>query len=143
MNIRVATLVALAVVGIAALACSEQDIAGLNEAASDESSGLGLRQSGTIDIFDLRTGHCFRDPGIEVETIESFEVELFSCDDRRAEITVSSLVYMERDGNYPGETYFDDVFLRECSLLDSFYFFPSPESWDFGDRTISCLRELD
>ena len=138
----VAVLLLVAVLGLSACSGQKQDITSLNEAASGESRGLS-QQSGVINIFDLRTGHCFRDFEIVGDTEEFQEIELFSCNDRRAKWTVSRSVFIEQDGSYPGQTLLDDLFIQDCSTLYSRYFFPTPASWDLGDRTISCLRMLD
>ena len=143
MGVRVAMLtVALVVLAVATVAC-EQDIEGQNEAAQGDSDELE-EQAGTIDIFDLRTGHCFADPGLSfTQDTEAGEVKLVPCNNPRAEYKISRMFFIERDGTWPGYAYMDDVFARECSILDISYFYPTAASWDAGDRTISCIRELD
>ncbi|MCE2469834.1 MAG: septum formation family protein [Dehalococcoidia bacterium] len=46
-------------------------------------------------------------------------------------------------GDYPGEGYFERQASQKCEASWDYYFSPSPDSWAFGDRAITCAKEPD
>jgi hypothetical protein len=52
-----------------------------------------------------------------------------------------TLVNEATESEYPGEGFLDDFAFATCGEEASSYLFPTEESWDQGDRTITCLVE--
>ena len=131
---------------LAAIACDsgdQQRIDDANAAARNEGTATGAR-TGKISTFDLRTGDCYNEPDLlaaEIdETVDLLNVDLVPCSGPH-DFEVLKLVYVGggNDAIYPGEDYFDSVFYDECPQESDFMLFPIPESWELGDRVVTCL----
>jgi len=70
-----------------------------------------------------------------------------ACEHEDAVRVVTALVDVSDEhgdtAEYPGEDYFDDVFLEECRSDDDYYLYPTDRSWAAGDREIVCTRPHD
>lgn len=105
------------------------------------------------NVFDLEVGQCFDNP-------ESFDevsnVDIVDCDEPHDNEVYH--VFDLPDGDYPGvdaaETIADDGCITAfesfvgspytTSGLDIQYLYPSPDTWDDGDREVVCaLFALD
>lgn len=131
--------VVLAALALLAWGCDQQDIEGQNEAARGNGGEVEQR-TGTIDIFDLRTGHCFAEP-LSTDD-EYWELELFECDDPRADYEVSDMFVVDEDDAFPGESWLDEAAFEHCPSTYDSYLGPTSESWEYEDRTVICLEAL-
>jgi len=116
------------------------DIENQNTAASAGTS-LGAGESRTqqgMNVFDLRSGDCFRDSGAD----EVGAVDVLSCSDPSATFRVTHLFRVGEDGPFPSVTYLDTQAMKQCPSTTDTYLGPTAGSWDLGDRTITCLEEL-
>ena len=142
------TLLILAVLVVSASGCvlnDTQKIDDANEAARLSQNLTGPNNPGRISIFDLRQGDCYDEPDSlaisDEEIIEVEFVEVVPCSGPH-QFEVQRLLFVDHpDGSpYPGTTFFDDMFYRECPFTADFFMFPIPDSWEFGDRVLTCVR---
>ena len=127
---------------------SQQQIDDANEAARSNEPESNEDRPQKISVFDLRTGDCYNEPDLlatdEGESLELNRVELVSCDGPH-DFEVLQLVFVdhEKGAPYPGEAYFDDLFISECPLEANYLIFPVEESWELGDRVLNCLQATE
>ena len=87
-------------------------------------------------LFDLQVGDCIRYPG-EEELFES--VERVDCSELHDAKVVSSV---EMTGtSFPGDDAVSDYGFQNCPGSTDQILGPTSESWQFGDREITCLDE--
>lgn len=141
-------LLLLAVLLISASACDlgdTQKIDDANQAARFSQEQSGPNEPGRISIFDLREGDCYDEPDSlaisDEEIIEVEFVEVVPCSGPH-QFEVQRLLFVDQPGGapYPGTSFFDDMFYRECPFTADFFMFPIPDSWEFGDRVLTCIR---
>ena len=105
-----------------------------------ESFGLSVVDPDKLDrlvgVNTVTAGECFSDAP---ETDGTF-VELVSCSGPW-EFRVLGLFEVGDLGEYPGEGYFETRAYENCDRRYSYLLYPHQESWEFGDRTVSCLQE--
>jgi hypothetical protein len=132
-------------------ACSSDDkerIEAQNTAAAGEGGSVTPRSGdGDISVFDLREGHCLTDDVVnEGELEETGSVRVVACDSPEATGQVSSLILMPEaaDAPYPGTAVVEARAEQECAVPGGLftYFIPIPETWENGDRTITCVISL-
>ncbi|MFE7133492.1 DUF4190 domain-containing protein [Streptomyces sp. NPDC057638] len=108
--------------------------------------GAGVRST-----MDLRTGDCLNIPGDSPEESVSATVDVVDCDTRHeAEITGS---FTLTGKTFPGATRIEEQADRHCTAtngeyaldpwaihdgMEAYYYLPTEESWDQGDRTVTC-----
>ena len=112
-----------------------------NAAAASANNGTGGDESRTrqgMSVFDLRSGDCYADSGMgEIGT-----VDVLDCSDPTATYRVLHLAVVGADGAFPGVDYLDQQAFGQCPMTTDIYLGPTSGSWDLGDRTITCLDEL-
>jgi hypothetical protein len=132
-------------------ACSSDDkerIEAQNTAAAGEGGSVTPRSGeGYISVFDLREGDCLTDDvGGEGELEETGSVRVVACDSPEASGQVSALYLMSEaaDEPYPGTEVVETRAEQECAVPGGLftYLIPLPDSWDAGDRTITCITAL-
>lgn len=99
-------------------------------------------RTGEKSIFDLRAGDCVVNFGSSEagKVVEEDRVTLVECNDERAQLRVTRLALVESDSvDYPGERFLDDFSLNSCGAESTSFLFPTEQSWEQGDRTITCL----
>ena len=105
-----------------------------------ESFGLSVSDPGKLDRLvsydSLRLGECFNDAP---ETLNE-QVELVSCSGDWA-YRVANRIETKVFSGYPGEDFFEQQAFEECPQSFDFYRYPSPESWELGDRALLCIEE--
>lgn len=112
-------------------------------------AGAGCSEKG--NVFSLDEGTCFQEPD---NALEVAEVETVDCDDPHfAEVFHSQDVDSEGD-DFPGASVISEQVSEACqgpafeaftgvayeqdAVFDVFPLSPSEESWDAGDREITC-----
>lgn len=140
--------VAIFVLALLATACETdtQKIKDANEAAGSSAPSSDTGGPEKISIFDLRTGDCYNEPSLgaigDDEEVELEEVERVPCSSNyQFKIAASMLADDPADGKYPGVPFFDDMAFVGCPDSTTFVFFPTTESWEVGDRVVSCIEE--
>lgn len=110
--------------------------------ATDTSEGV------ETDAFAIAVGDCLNDGNLEGEVST---VPTIACSEPHDSEAYASIII--DDGPYPGEDAIFDQADTECiaafntfvgvnyeeSVLNFSYYFPTPGSWDNGDREILCL----
>ena len=120
---------------------SQQNTPSINEsntASSSVSPSNRIQRTGTISVFEVRDGDCFNSNEL-VET-ELSEVELVDCAEDWDERAINSFV-VDLDSGFPGDFYFVQPTIEKCDRRSTYPLQPTKESWDVGDRTISCIQE--
>ncbi|MFQ5966469.1 MAG: septum formation family protein [Acidimicrobiia bacterium] len=101
-------------------------------------------------VFSLEVGQCFNDPDLTATEISS--VETVDCAEAHDNEIFSSILYLG-GGDYPGEGAMAAYAAENClpefeafvgasystSVLEFTYLYPSPLSWDDGDREVLCF----
>jgi hypothetical protein len=64
------------------------------------------------------------------------------CDNSAATAKVVGAFITAMDGPYPGREFFQNESAVQCVEESDYYFFPSPEGWEMGDRRVFCLLLL-
>lgn len=126
-------------------ACTKDDadrIREQNERAEHEAAGDDDTDA-EVTAFDLEVGDCFIEPRESASTRAEFrEIELVPCSSSRADFRVSR-VFKTRQLNLPAGADFSDEAAERCPASSVSYFYPSFESWEAGDRVITCLNEAN
>lgn len=87
-------------------------------------------------LFDLQIGDCIRYPGLE-SVFES--VERVDCSELHDAKVVGSV---EMPGvSFPGDDAITEYGFQHCPSSTDITLGPTSESWELGDREISCLDE--
>ncbi len=111
-------------------------------------AGAGCSDKG--NVFSLEEGSCFQDPA----TLEVSEVETVDCEEPHfAEVFHSEDIDSEGD-DFPGDAVISQQVSETCqgsafeeftgvpyeqdSVFDVFALSPTEETWDAGDREITC-----
>ena len=119
-----------------------------------ESWPLGYR---TVDCLQQSFGLSVADPTkldrlVSLESLSPREcfnnapetgdllVELVSCFGQW-DLRVLNTFDVSDSIDYPGEDVFGRLAYDRCDRRNSFWFFPSEETWAYGDRTIICLQD--
>jgi len=63
---------------------------------------------------------------------------LVGCDTTASRYEIISIKEVPDQTSYPGLSYFDKYGAR-CSATD-YFFYPTSETWDFGDRKVLCVK---
>lgn len=101
-------------------------------------------------LEDLKVGDCFDNPGVDVELVE--EIDTIPCDQPH-DFEVFAQPQRADDLDYPGETalfaWADENCIRrfeayvgtpwEESAIWATNMVPTAESWENGDRTVTCM----
>lgn len=130
-----------AVIAVAAL------IGGWFVNAGRSSSGE-ISKSGSLHASDLRAGDCYdlKDPA--ADTIDEVTARPCTEEHEYEMFFVDSLV----SGSYPDQAVFETFVVDNCgpafasyvgkayedSELDVFWFYPEPDAWEGGDRSVQC-----
>lgn len=122
-------------------------IGGYFFAARRDDSGQ-ITDAGSLASTELRAGDCFDLPDTEAELVE--DVDARPCaESHQFEVF---LVGEVPEGEFPGDEAFDDYAFDNCfpafadfvglpfeeSRLDMYYLVPTAESWEMGDREVTC-----
>ncbi|NGO15287.1 DUF4190 domain-containing protein [Streptomyces sp. HC44] len=108
----------------------------------------GVQEGAT---FSVAKGECFDAPAGSMEGT-AYDVDKVPCEgEHDGEVFAN---FQMKDGGYPGDDAITQTADDKCYTLqhayamdawavpdnvDIYYFTPTPESWDLGDREISCL----
>ncbi len=107
-----------------------------------DSFGLSVSDPAKLDRlvrFDsLSIGECFND----AHETEGLLVELVNCSGDW-ELQVTHRFSVPQDDEYPGDDYFLSQAELECGTDWDFYYSPSVESWELGDRVVTCTKSSD
>ena len=137
-------VVVLAVVAGAFATRGEGDIGRIrdaNEAArAGDAVDIDPELTATIHANDLRAGDCFNSP-YPIAAGDVGELTMVLCSAGWEYIVIDSYE-MQRDGAYPGLTFFEDESVR-CDSWMTNYLYPHEESWGDGERTIDCLMDTE
>ena len=90
-----------------------------------------------IDAIELQDGDCINSTlpeGISIET-----VEIVPCNGPWQYRVLNTLEVSQSD-TYPGEVVFTREALANCDKRSSWWLYPTSESWNQGDRAVSCLQ---
>ena len=88
-----------------------------------------------VDFTSLSFGECFNEAP---ETDDSM-VELVDCSGDWELRVLNSFDFAETD-RYPGEHVFEELAHKNCDRQYDVFHYPSNESWESADRTITCLQ---
>ena len=103
------------------------------------SASAGARTS----VFDLDAGDCFNYLSGEplADSGEFLEVNVTACEgDWHAQV-LNTFSVQGSSISYPGEAYLYEQHLERCETGATNSFFPTRESWDAGDRSLTCIFE--
>ncbi len=89
-----------------------------------------------IDSDSLSSGQCFND----APETDGLLVEVVDCGGTWQYRVLNSFDVTE-SGNYPGESFFDQIAANRCHEQTAIYYFPVVETWNLGDRNVVCLQE--
>jgi hypothetical protein len=129
-----------ALIGVFCVADQGEEIDAQNRAALQGSGPADGDRTGEKSVFDLRAGDCFA--GFKSSSVEQDTVDVVTCTDARAQLRVTNLALVSTPSDdYPGDAYFDEQAISLCDAETTSYISPSQESWDAGDRTLTCLAE--
>ena len=102
-----------------------------------ESFGLSLTDPAKLDRLvgqnSLEAGQCFN----EAPETDDLLVEIVSCTGAW-DYQVVEIVPLPEDDSFPGDSYIESRADRDCGTNTDYYFHPTSESWDLGDRQILC-----
>ena len=102
-----------------------------------ESFGLSAanpsRLDRLVDPSRLMTGECY------VTNPAMFNVEIVSCSGNW-DLKVLSSFELDLEGEYPGEDYLFGLGEDRCGQMWDFVLYPTIETWQLGDRKVSCLQ---
>ena len=88
-----------------------------------------------VDSSRLNVEECFN----EAPDTEYAMVELVDCSGEW-EFQVVDRFLIPFDDAFPGDEYLEGIAGQECDDSFDFYFSPTAESWDLGDRAITCVK---
>ena len=88
-----------------------------------------------VALHSLNIEECFN----EVPETEYALVELVSCSDEW-EFQVVDRFLFPLDDAFPGEDHIEATANQECDASFDYYYSPIAESWDLGDRAITCVK---
>ena len=116
---------------------------GLTGCESDAELIRNLNQDPTtlsaeIDAVDIEEGDCINSTLPEDVDIES--VVIVPCSGSWHYRAVGSFNVANGD-QYPGDEYFDRQAYERCDARYTFLLIPLDESWDLGNREVTCLQD--
>ncbi|MCE2404609.1 MAG: hypothetical protein J4F43_05560 [Dehalococcoidia bacterium] len=94
--------------------------------------------SAKITTAEIQDGDCINSTlpeGISIET-----VVIVPCAGTWQYRVLNSFDVADAN-RYPGEDFFEQRADESCNRRHSYFLFPTPESWEVGDRTVTCLQE--
>ena len=104
------------------------------------SSKVPISAAGSKNTFDLRTGDCFTMKALSSSAVEAPEsVSLSPC--VKGAYSVMNL-FLLTGSKYPGDAVIEREAGARCSYGFTDILFPTSRSWDAGDRTVTCLKEI-
>ena len=100
---------------------------------------LVLAWFATLDplIADLEIGECFNAKTAEIGFTE---LNVVPCSGP-SQYRVTGYFVEDTQVDYPGFSFFNRRSNSFCDPSTNFLVFPSEESWEQGDRTVTCLEE--
>ena len=110
-----------------------------NDAARLTSASAGT-SSGSTTSFSLRIGDCISD-GLSGAPQTVRTVHRVGCSDSDAQWRVGSSFVTPDMASYPTAVYFQQSSAAKCPG-PVYLLYPSPETWQLGDRTVSCLTRV-
>jgi hypothetical protein len=129
-------------------------VAGEDHSTRDDTGSIVA--SGDVGAFVTKLGDCFESlpdestistiPGVPCNTAHHWQVfhkedtSLTSYDKAALDADVEAICSAALEDLVYG---LSDAKYQEYQESNSFYLFPTPESWDKGDRTIDCLQGSD
>ena len=84
---------------------------------------------GCTSFAEVAIGDCMDDEGYLIE-----------CDSPSVTYSVIKTWYLKNTNNYPSDEFMS--FLGECPPTYTYFFAPTRDSWNQGDRNVSCLRDV-
>ena len=103
------------------------------------SFGLSVSDPAKLDRLvrfeSLDIGECFNN----APETHDLLVELVECSGDW-ELQVTHVFSVTQDDGYPGDDYFLSQAEQECDADWDFYYSPSVESWELGDRGVTCTK---
>ena len=105
-----------------------------------QSFGLSVIDPGKLDrlvsVGSPSPGECFN----EAPETDHLLIELADCSGEWEFRVLNSIAVSDAD-RYPGESSLDQRAYESCDRRYSYVLLPTAESWEFGDRTIQCVKE--
>ena len=112
-----------------------------NEAAEGNPTAVVLSESRTIWVFDLRPGHCVSSfKAVSGPSSDTEEAYVVPCSGSWA-FRVENTFVVDAGGPYPGEMFLANQAAERCNIAANFYMSPTQDSWDRGDRVVTCMYE--
>ena len=161
----VSALLAFFIVRSAVTCLSEERVQSLIEAqekqiqslieARNEAAALNAGRDqpfrGEATITELRSGDCFNFIGsisVVIGSISESEITLIHIASCMSDwdFMVTSLVLLEEFSpysEYPDVNYFQEVASNKCPNGTTTFLHPLQDTWNLGDRTITCLQSSD
>ena len=103
-----------------------------------DSFGMAVGDSGKldrlVDFTSLSSGECFN----KAPEADDSMVELVDCSGDWELRVLNSFDFAETE-RYPGEPVFEELAHENCDRQYDVFRYPSRESWESADRTITCL----
>lgn len=133
---------------------------GISECSSADRNSEGeITSQGEVDAFETRVGDCFLELPSEFsseETIEFQSLDAIPCSEAHkwqvvhkgylSNMTEYSEASIQQESSRICEDAYESLFLsindfkyEEYKNAQSISFFPTPESWENGDKTVDCL----
>ena len=134
-------LVALLSITLVMAACEDdaQSVRQANEsAAASTATAETPTPSADIHVTELKDGDCVNSTLPEGISIDTVVIVPCSGD---WQYRVLKLFQVADAEAYPGESFFDSQASENCDRQTSFLLLPSAQSWEQGDRTITCLQK--
>ena len=91
-----------------------------------------------VDLASLKVEECFNN----APETENARVEVVDCSSAW-EFQVVDRFLIPLDDAFPSKEYLETTANQECDASPDFYYSPTPESWDLGDRTITCVKSAE
>ncbi|CAM5331513.1 septum formation family protein [Streptomyces atroolivaceus] len=133
---------AVALLAIGAVGCAD---------AIDSAKAGAKKAVRQRSVFSLTPGDCYN-PNKAVSESEEFSVEVVPCEEAHKGQVVGEFA-IEGESAYPGDSGASKIADERCPTesqkfisdtwavpegVDLFYYYPTSESWETGDRAVSC-----
>src|SRR5206468_11228547 len=87
------------------------------------------------ELTKLNAGDCIKDPG--PGTV--WNLEQTTCGGTGV-LEVTGIVKVTGYIEFPGASALDELANSRCPYSSTIYYEPTPESWNMGDREITCVK---
>ena len=102
-----------------------------------ERFGQAEPSENVVNTMTLNSGECYN----YLPLSDGTAAELVPCNSANWTWRVLNTFDVSVNGPYPDLTYLDEQANGRCDARMDFYMYPTPETWEAGDREILCLDE--